>query len=69
MNNEDRDKMIQETRDAVLELKANSHSPITCPRAAVHEESHGRHVRWFFWSIGAGVGVGGLILGIVRILI
>ena len=66
MNNEQRDTMINEIHTAVVTMQQYVHNPLTCPTMAVHQEAHGRHVRWFFWSIGAMVGIGGLCLGIVK---
>lgn len=68
MTNDERDKMLKAihaeataTGKAVVAMQQLAHNPLTCPRAAAHEESHGRHVRWFFWTIAAVVGVGGLL--------
>lgn len=32
-----------------------------------HQESHGRHIRWFFWAVGAAVGIGGLIIALIEL--
>ena len=68
MTNQERDEMLKAihvesvaTGKAVVALQEVAHNPLTCARMATHEESHGRHVRWFFWTIAAVVGVGGLL--------
>ncbi len=52
--------------EGITRLEEHAHRPIECPAMGKHEESHGRHVRWFFWGLGAIVGIIGMVVGVAK---
>ncbi len=68
LTNAERDSKLMEIHEAVIRLDAKAHDPMICPAMKRHEEAHGRHVRWFFWAIGAAVGISGVVVAILKMI-
>ena len=66
LTNAERDSKLMEIHETVIRLEEKAHDPMSCPAMNRHEESHGRHVRWFFWVVGAVVGVTGAVIAIFK---